>query len=68
MTRSAVFPPRFSRRRALVVIASAGVALLAGRSARAAPARWEWRGTAMGADARLVLLHPVIHHLDREID
>lgn len=58
MTPSAIPPFRFSRRRALAVIAMAGAALLAGRPARAAPARWEWRGTAMGTDARLVLLHP----------
>jgi thiamine biosynthesis lipoprotein len=59
MTRPAdISPPRFSRRRALAVIAAAGAALLAGRPSRAAPARWEWRGTAMGTDARLVLFHP----------
>ena len=58
MTPSIPFPHRFSRRRTLAVIAAAGATLLTGRLARAAPARWEWRGTAMGTDARLVLLHP----------
>jgi thiamine biosynthesis lipoprotein len=58
MTRTADSPARFSRRRALAVLAAAGATLLAGRPARAAPTRWEWRGHAMGADARLILLHP----------
>jgi thiamine biosynthesis lipoprotein len=58
MSRTADAPARLSRRRALAVLAAAGAALLTGRPARAAPPRWEWRGTAMGTDARLVLLHP----------
>ncbi len=58
MTPIADPPARFSRRRALAVLAAASATLLAGRPARAAPARWEWRGHAMGADARLILLHP----------
>ncbi|MBM3950696.1 MAG: FAD:protein FMN transferase [Rhodospirillales bacterium] len=58
MTRTAAAPARFSRRRALAVLAAAGATLLTGRPAKAAPARWEWRGQAMGADARLILLHP----------
>lgn len=58
MIPTAASSPRFSRRRALAVIAVAGAALVAGRPLRAAPMRWEWRGTAMGTEARLVLLHP----------
>ncbi len=59
MTRSADFSSRhLSRRRVLAVIAAAGAAMLAGRPTRAAPARWEWRGSAMGTDARIVLIHP----------
>jgi thiamine biosynthesis lipoprotein len=58
MIRSTLSPPRFSRRRILAVIAAAGATWLVGRPSRAAATRWEWRGTAMGTDARLVLLHP----------
>ncbi len=51
--------PRISRRRALRIIAASGAAALWPRSGRAvaAPARWEWRGTALGAEAKIVLLH-----------
>jgi len=48
-------PKPITRRRALTIMAGASLALLAG-PARAARL-YEWRGTALGADARVVLTH-----------
>jgi thiamine biosynthesis lipoprotein len=42
-----------TRRRALLIFAAVGASALAGREAAAATV--EWRGTALGADARIVL-------------
>lgn len=46
-----------NRRRFLTISAAAGGMILAGRAAPAAEP-WEWRGTALGADASLRLYHP----------
>ncbi len=52
-------PSRTSRRRALQIIAaSAAAALSPGLGLAARPARWEWSGTALGAEANIILLHP----------
>lgn len=51
-----------TRRRAIAVIAG-GVGALLSAPAGAAPIR-EWRGTALGADARIVLAHPDRRHVD----
>jgi FAD:protein FMN transferase len=51
--------PRCSRRRALTVIAAAaGMPLLASRGAAERTPLFEWRGRALGAEARLLLAHP----------
>ncbi len=53
-------PRRLGRRRAMLLLAAAGglpLAGLLGRQGRSAPLQ-EWRGTALGAEARLVLAHP----------
>jgi FAD:protein FMN transferase len=50
---------RCTRRRALSVIAAtAGVPFLARRGAAARAPVFEWRGRALGAEARLLLAHP----------
>ena len=50
---------RVTRRRALTLIgAAAGLPLVAGRASRADPPVFEWRGQALGAEARLLLAHP----------
>jgi FAD:protein FMN transferase len=48
---------RFSRRRALGVLAAAAGLPLAGASRAAVPIH-SWHGSALGADARLLLAHP----------
>ncbi len=51
-------PPLISRRRALTVLAGATVPLVSsGRRSATPPQRWLWQGTALGADATLVLHH-----------
>jgi thiamine biosynthesis lipoprotein len=51
--------PRCSRRRALTVIAAAaGVPFLASGSPTERVPAFEWRGRALGAEARLLLAHP----------
>jgi thiamine biosynthesis lipoprotein len=50
---------RIGRRRAITILAaSAGAALLPGLSRSSVPARFEWRGRALGAPARLILHGP----------
>jgi thiamine biosynthesis lipoprotein len=54
-------PRRLGRRRAMLLIAAAGGLSLAGppgRRGRSAPPLHEWRGAALGAESRLVLVHP----------
>jgi len=54
-----LFRKPVNRRRVLGVIAGAGALMMAGRGrASSAPRRrFQWRGTALGADARIVLYH-----------
>ncbi|MEZ5933047.1 MAG: FAD:protein FMN transferase [Alphaproteobacteria bacterium] len=47
-----------NRRRLLTVIAAAGTALLPGNGRTATVPRWRWRGTALGARAEIILVHP----------
>ncbi len=48
-----------SRRRLLTVIAAApGLALLPGDTIANTQPRWRWRGTALGAKAEIILIHP----------
>lgn len=54
-----------TRRRAIAIIAG-GVGALVTGPARAAQLR-EWRGTALGADARIVLAHPDRRHVDETL-
>jgi thiamine biosynthesis lipoprotein len=50
---------RIGRRRAITILAASAGAVLLPKAARsAAPARFEWRGSALGAPARLVLHGP----------
>jgi len=52
-------PDAVNRRRALTILAAGAGLLLAPASPGAARARrFEWSGTAMGADARIILYHP----------
>jgi thiamine biosynthesis lipoprotein len=46
-----------SRRRMLTILAGAGAALLPGAAWAGGPRRFEWQGTALGADARIILYH-----------
>lgn len=46
-----------TRRRFLTIASAAALAPLAGRAAPAGPIT-DWRGTALGAEARLILAHP----------
>src|SRR6185312_8232992 len=47
------------RRRFITIsAAAAGLAVLSPRDSHQGPRVWEWRGTALGADARLLLHHP----------
>lgn len=48
-----MFEPKVTRRRALTIFAAAAVAL--GPRKKAQAETFEWRGTALGADARLIL-------------
>lgn len=51
--------PILSRRRALGVIAATAATALWTPKARAAPSpRWQWTGTALGAEAKIILMHP----------
>ena len=43
-----------TRRRAITIFAAAAAGAIAGRPARSAPADFEWRGVAMGADATIL--------------
>jgi thiamine biosynthesis lipoprotein len=53
--------PAINRRRALMILAAgAGAAALPGRPWAGAARRFEWRGSALGAETRIVL-----HHRDR---
>ncbi len=53
--------PKIGRRRALTIVAAAaGVALWPGPVDSAGPRRFEWRGSALGTQARILL-----HHEDR---
>ena len=56
MTAFALSRP-ITRRRALTILAVAGAAVLPGPARADARRRFEWRGTALGADARIVLYH-----------
>jgi thiamine biosynthesis lipoprotein len=47
---------RLTRRRFLLAAAATGI--LGGVLGRARPERWEWRGSALGAEARIVLTGP----------
>ena len=46
-----------SRRRAVAIIAAASAAWMPGLGYADRPRRFEWRGTVMGADARMLLYH-----------
>lgn len=50
--------PRIDRRRFITIAAAMGAALAAGPGRAAAPPPVEWRGQAMGTEARLILNHP----------
>lgn len=51
--------PPVSRRRVLTLAAAAAAASLTCRKSRAdTPRRWVWRGSALGAQATLILYHP----------
>lgn len=51
--------PILSRRRALGIIAATAATALWSPKARAAPPiRWQWTGTALGAEAKIILVHP----------
>ena len=51
--------PRTTRRRLLTIMGAAAGMTLAPSLGRAATApRWRWRGTALGAKAEIVLIHP----------
>ena len=54
-----------SRRRALTILAGGGFALLGGSSRR--ETLYEWRGMALGADARIVLAHADRQFADRTL-
>lgn len=45
------------RRRILIAGAAGGLALLAGDAAAAKGPAWQWRGTALGADSTILLVH-----------
>ena len=50
---------RTTRRRLLTVMgAAAGIALLPYKGRTATVPRWRWRGTALGAKAEMILVHP----------
>lgn len=64
-----------TRRRVLTIVAAAGAGALAGLSSRAGAADFEWRGIAMGADARILFngidagaAREATHALTAEID
>jgi len=48
-------PDRFTRRRAICIVAAAVAAPIAATGSRGQAAGYEWRGTAMGTDARILL-------------